>query len=68
MSILGLAAAVRGKVKHTTLAARDGRPDTRPDLLKRDFTVTAPNQRWVADNPQALRAVRYPLRAHVDRF
>ena len=24
-------------------------PDTRPDLVQRDFTATAPNQLWVAD-------------------
>lgn len=49
MRALGLSGAVRGKIKKTTIAARDGQPDTRPDLLERDFTATAPNQRWVAD-------------------
>ena len=43
----GLAGAVRGRVKRTTvpaeLAARPG------DLLGRDFTAPAPNRRWVAD-------------------
>ncbi|WP_235946349.1 IS3 family transposase [Metallococcus carri] len=49
MRALGLTGAVRGKVTRTTLTARGGHPDTRPDLLARDFTATAPNQRWVAD-------------------
>jgi putative transposase len=42
-----LCGAVRGKPRRTTIpaeaAARPG------DLLDRDFTATAPNQRWVAD-------------------
>jgi transposase InsO family protein len=47
MRALGLSGAVRGRTKRTTVpaevAARPG------DLLERDFTATAPNQRWVAD-------------------
>jgi putative transposase len=47
MRAAGLAGAVRGRVKRTTvpaeLAARPG------DLLQRDFTAPAPNRRWVAD-------------------
>src|SRR5699024_10367739 len=31
-----------------TTCPGDG-PDTRPDLVERDFTATAPNQLWVAD-------------------
>jgi putative transposase len=44
----GLAGAVRGKVKRTTVPAprREERP---ADLLRRDFTAPAPNRRWVAD-------------------
>jgi len=47
MRQLGLAGAVRGKVKRTTVpaevAARPG------DLLDRNFTAPAPNRVWVAD-------------------
>ena len=47
MRELGLAGAVRGKVKRTTVladvAARPG------DLVDRDFTAPAPNRLWVAD-------------------
>jgi putative transposase len=44
---MGLSGAVRGRTRRTTVpvevAARPG------DLLDRDFTASAPNQRWVAD-------------------
>jgi putative transposase len=47
MRQLGLAGAVRGKVKRTTVpaevAARPG------DLVERGFTAPAPNRLWVAD-------------------
>ena len=47
MRELGLAGAVRGRVKRTTVpagvAARSG------DLVDRDFTAPAPNRLWVAD-------------------
>ena len=47
MRACNVAGAVRGRVKRTTIpaevAARPG------DLLERDFTAAAPNQRWVAD-------------------
>jgi putative transposase len=47
MRALGLSGAVRGKVKRTTVPAEVA---SRPgDLLSRDFTASAPNQRWVAD-------------------
>src|SRR5207245_2469878 len=47
MTALGLCGAVRGKTKRTTIPAETAaRPD---DLLERDFSATAPNQRWVAD-------------------
>jgi len=48
MRQLGLAGAVRGRSKRTTVPARPG--TARPgDLLARDFTAAAPNRRWVAD-------------------
>ena len=37
----------RGRPWRTTIADEDAR--RRPDLLERDFTAAAPNQRWVAD-------------------
>lgn len=39
---------------HSRRRWRRGRPDAggRPDLLNRDFTANAPNQRWVADFTQ----------------
>jgi len=47
MRALGLRGAVRGRAWITTTT-----PETsavpRPDLVERDFTVTAPNQLWVA--------------------
>jgi putative transposase len=43
----GLAGAVRGKTRRTTVPdATAARP---ADLLTRDFTAPAPNRRWVAD-------------------
>ena len=44
----GLAGAVRGRTRRTTIPADAsvGRPR---DLLERDFTATAPNRGWVAD-------------------
>lgn len=48
MGDLGLAGAVRGRTTRTTVPAEA--PAARPaDLLDRDFTAAAPNQRWVAD-------------------
>jgi putative transposase len=48
MGELGLAGAVRGRTRRTTIAADQG--GQRPaDLLDRDFTAAAPNRRWVAD-------------------
>ena len=47
MFSLGLAGAVRGKVKRTTIAAAlAARP---ADLVERHFTAPAPNRLWVAD-------------------
>ena len=42
----GLAGAVRGKVKRTTIAGLGPKP---ADLVKRNFAPTAPNRLWVAD-------------------
>jgi putative transposase len=47
MCELGLHGARRGKKIRTTIA--DPGHDRAGDLLKRDFTATRPNQRWVAD-------------------
>lgn len=47
MTQLGLAGAVRGKVRRTTIAdAAAARP---ADLVSRQFTPPAPNRLWVAD-------------------
>ena len=48
MRDLGLAGAVRGKVKRTTIPATplDARPE---DLVQRVFRAAAPNRLWVAD-------------------
>nr|WP_231135160.1 IS3 family transposase [Motilibacter deserti] len=47
MRQLGLAGAVRGKVKRTTIpAALDERPE---DLVERRFRAPAPDRLWVAD-------------------
>lgn len=47
MGELGVRGVVRGKGTRTTLPAR---ATARPaDLVKRDFTATAPNRTWVAD-------------------
>lgn len=44
-------AGLRGvsRVKTPTTTRRGTGPDTRPDLVDREFTATAPNQLWVAD-------------------
>ena len=43
----GLRGVVRGGVKRTTIAAKDG--VRAGDLVNRAFTATAPNELWVAD-------------------
>jgi hypothetical protein len=44
---IGLAGAIRGKVKRTTVPAEDA---ARPgDLVDREFTAPAPNRLWVAN-------------------
>ncbi len=47
MRTLGLAGAVRGTVKRTTIA--DPGAQRALDLVRRDFTPPAPNRLWVAD-------------------
>ena len=47
MRTLGLRGISRTKGPRTTIPGSG--PDTRPDLVDRDFTATAPNQLWVAD-------------------
>ena len=47
MRDLGMTGVRRGKGVRTTVPAKDGR--RAGDLLDRDFTAPAPNQRWVAD-------------------
>lgn len=47
MKSLGLKGISRAKGPKTTIT-RSG-PDTRPDLVDRDFTATAPDRLWVAD-------------------
>lgn len=42
----GLAGAVRGKVKRTTIPGAGPRPD---DLVRRHFAPNAPNRLWAAD-------------------
>jgi putative transposase len=47
MRDLGIRGVQRGVRQFTTHADRDA--DRPPDLVKRDFTATAPNELWVAD-------------------
>lgn len=47
MRDLGMVGRVRGKGVRTTIPDRNAA--RAPDLLDRDFTAPAPNQRWVAD-------------------
>jgi putative transposase len=47
MRAAGLRGVSRGKGPRTTVPGSG--PDTRPDLVDRAFTATAPNQLWVAD-------------------
>ena len=47
MRELGLRGVVRGKKRITTIS--DSSQDRAPDLVKREFTATRPNQLWVAD-------------------
>ena len=47
MKILGLRGISRAKGPRTTVPGLG--PDTRPDLVEREFTATAPDQLWGAD-------------------
>ncbi|MEN7974121.1 MAG: IS3 family transposase, partial [Verrucomicrobiota bacterium] len=47
MRQLGLQGITRGKKRHTTVS--DPEQERAPDLVKRQFTATRPNQLWVAD-------------------
>ncbi len=47
MSLLGMNGVMRGKGVRTTVP--DKQAERAPDLVERDFTAPAPNQRWVAD-------------------
>ena len=47
MKAAGLRGISRAKGPRTTVAGRG--VDTRPDLVRRDFTATAPDRLWVAD-------------------
>jgi putative transposase len=47
MRTLGIAGAVRGKTRRTTIA--DPTADRAPDLVQRRFVATRPNQLWVSD-------------------
>jgi putative transposase len=63
MRQLGIAGAVRGKPKRTTVADEEA---SRPaDLLHRDFTAPAPNARWVADITYVRTAVGFVYAAFV---
>lgn len=47
MRSAGLRGVSRAKGPRTTIPGNG--PETRPDLVERDFTATTPNQLWVAD-------------------
>jgi putative transposase len=46
---LGLRGVSRGRARHRTTVPDRAGAAGRPDLVRRDFTAPAPNQRWVAD-------------------
>ncbi len=47
MRAAGLRGITRAKVPRTTIGSR--RPETRPDLVERNFTAESPNRLWVCD-------------------
>ena len=49
MRRLGIRGVSRGRARRRTTVADRAAAAGRPDLLGRDFTAPAPNQRWVAD-------------------
>ncbi len=52
MRLAGLAGAVRGKVKRTTIP--DPAAERARDLVNRDFVPAAPDRLWVADMTYVL--------------
>jgi transposase InsO family protein len=49
MRRIGIRGVSRGRVRRRTTVPDRAAAATRPDLVRRDFTAPAPNQRWVAD-------------------
>jgi putative transposase len=49
MRRIGIRGASRGRGRRRTTVPDRAAAATRPDLVCRDFTAPAPNQRWVAD-------------------
>jgi putative transposase len=49
MRRIGIRGVSRGRAKRRTTVPDRAAAAVRPDLLRRDFTAPAPNQRWVAD-------------------
>lgn len=49
MRRIGLRGVSRGRTRRRTTVPDRAAAASRPDLLRRDFTAPAPNQRWVAD-------------------
>ena len=49
MRRIGIRGVSRGRARRRTTVPDRAVAATRPDLLRRDFTAPAPNQRWVAD-------------------
>ena len=49
MRRIGIRGVSRGRARRRTTVADRVAAAARPDLLRRDFTAPAPNQRWVAD-------------------
>ena len=49
MRRVGIRGVSRGRAKRRTTVPDRAAAAVRPDLVRRDFTAPAPNQRWVAD-------------------
>jgi putative transposase len=49
MRRIGMRGVSRGRARRRTTVADRAGAAARPDLVRRDFTALAPNQRWVAD-------------------
>src|SRR5699024_9634831 len=63
MRLAGTSGVVRGRKPRTTVPAKV--PDHRPDLVNRDFGVTAPNRLWVADITYVRTSTRFCYTAFV---